>query len=42
MSDAIPQVKGLSVFGAYSYQWVPEVNPAGDVWTSQLLVSYLW
>lgn len=39
---AIPQVKGLTVFGAYSYQWLPIANPSQNDWTSQLLVSYLW
>ncbi len=40
---SIPQVKGLYLYGVYSYQWLPIENPSsGGQWTSEALVSYLW
>ncbi len=41
---SIPQVKGLFVFGVFSYQWTPVINPmnGSNDWAGQILTSYLW
>lgn len=38
----IPQVKGLHVYGAYAYQWLPDLNPSDNQWTAQAVASYMW
>lgn len=44
VSYSIPQVKGLSVFGAYAYQDQPytTATPSGSSYTTQVFVSYLY
>lgn len=39
---SIPQIKGLTIFGVYAYQQVPQVNTSGDTYITQLFVSYLY
>lgn len=38
----IPQVKGLTLFGVYAYQQVPEANQNGSGNVTQLFISYLY
>lgn len=38
----LPQIKGLTLFGAYAYQQVPAANTTGDNYVGQLFVSYLY
>lgn len=38
----IPQVKGLTVFGAVAYQDVPSVNTNGNTAITQMIVSYVY
>jgi len=38
----LPQIKGLTLFGVYSYQQVPNINNNGSTYITQLYVSYLY
>lgn len=38
----LPQVKGLTLFGAFAYQQVPEANQNGSTNMTQLFISYLY
>ena len=38
----VPQVKGLTLFGVYAYQQVPDVNSNGSTYITQVYVSYLY
>ena len=38
----VPQVKGLTLFGVYAYQQVPDANSNGSTYITQLYVSYLY
>ena len=38
----IPQIKGLTLFGVYAYQQIPDTNTNGSVYVTQLYVSYLY
>ena len=40
VSYSLPQVRGLTVWAQYAYQWVPQQNTTGDNWGTQLFVSY--
>lgn len=44
LNYSIPQVRGLFIFGVYSYQWTPTINPMNgkNDWAGQILTSYLW
>lgn len=41
-SYTIPQVKGLSVFGVYAYQQVPDTNSNGSTYVTQIYLSYVY
>lgn len=38
----IPQIRGLTLFGVYAYQQVPDINTAGNSYITQIYVSYLY
>ena len=38
----LPQIKGLTLFGVYSYQQVPDANSIGSTYITQIYVSYLY
>lgn len=38
----IPQIRGLTLFGVYAYQQVPDINAGGNSYITQIYISYLY